>query len=78
MSGTAGGPIFHVEPRGALGSRMFQYLVALSFQKRSRVAQQAAIRSIVPGVLSLTWWHEDWRRFARIWRRGGGQHEQQF
>lgn len=32
MSNTAGGPVFHVEPRGALGSRMFQYLVARSFQ----------------------------------------------
>jgi len=33
MSGTAGGPIFHVEPKGALGSRMFQYLVALRFRE---------------------------------------------
>ncbi|HTW71459.1 MAG TPA: glycosyltransferase 61 family protein [Acetobacteraceae bacterium] len=32
MSNTAGGPIFHVEPRGRLGSRMFQYMVALSFR----------------------------------------------
>jgi len=27
------GPIFHVEPRGGLGSRMFQYLIALKFQE---------------------------------------------
>jgi len=28
----ADGPIFHVQPKSGLGSRMFQYLVALSFQ----------------------------------------------
>jgi hypothetical protein len=33
MSEAADGPVFHIEPAGGLASRMFQYMVALSFQR---------------------------------------------